>query len=52
MEVDALLLKWEEAYKKGLLSFWILLLLHERPQLSLRNAAVDRGDQPGHDHCR
>ena len=31
METDALLLKWEESYKKGLLSFWILLLLYERP---------------------
>lgn len=31
MEDNTLLLKWEESYKKGLLSFWILLLLHERP---------------------
>jgi DNA-binding PadR family transcriptional regulator len=31
MEPDELLIKWEESYKKGLLSFWILLLLHERP---------------------
>jgi PadR family transcriptional regulator, regulatory protein PadR len=31
MENDDLLLKWEEVYKKGLLSFWVLLLLHERP---------------------
>jgi PadR family transcriptional regulator, regulatory protein PadR len=31
MEDESLLLKWEENYKKGLLSFWILLLLHERP---------------------
>ncbi len=31
MEEDPLLLKWEESYKKGLLSFWILLLLHDRP---------------------
>jgi len=31
MENDNLLLKWEEVYKKGLLSFWILLLLYERP---------------------
>ncbi|MDD5369331.1 MAG: PadR family transcriptional regulator [Anaerolineaceae bacterium] len=31
MEGDSLLLKWEESYKKGLLSFWILLLLYERP---------------------
>jgi DNA-binding PadR family transcriptional regulator len=31
MEEDELLTKWEETYKKGLLSFWILLLLSERP---------------------
>jgi PadR family transcriptional regulator, regulatory protein PadR len=31
MEVDELLSNWEEVYKKGLLSFWILLLLSERP---------------------
>ena len=31
MENNELLQKWEEAYKKGLLSFWILLLLAERP---------------------
>ncbi len=30
MAEDALLQKWEESYKKGLLSFWILLLLYER----------------------
>jgi PadR family transcriptional regulator, regulatory protein PadR len=30
-EVDDLLKKWEEAYKKGLLSFWLLLLLHDQP---------------------
>ena len=30
-EVDELLKKWEEAYKKGLLSFWLLLLLYDRP---------------------
>lgn len=29
-EIDRLLLKWEEVYKKGLLTFWLLLLLHER----------------------
>lgn len=28
---DELLEKWEEVYKRGLLSFWLLLLLHERP---------------------
>lgn len=26
-----LLDQWESVYKKGLLSFWVLLLLHERP---------------------
>lgn len=26
-----LLDQWESAYKKGLLTFWLLLLLHERP---------------------
>lgn len=31
MKEDELLQKWEETYKKGLLSFWILLLLSERP---------------------
>ncbi len=31
MKDDDLLTKWEENYKKGLLSFWLLLLLHERP---------------------
>jgi DNA-binding PadR family transcriptional regulator len=31
MDEDELLQKWEDAYKKGLLSFWILLLLAERP---------------------
>ncbi len=30
MAEDPLLQKWEESYKKGLLSFWILLLLYER----------------------
>lgn len=30
-DLAELLNKWEETYKKGLLSFWILLLLYERP---------------------
>jgi PadR family transcriptional regulator PadR len=30
-KITDLLRAWEETYKKGLLSFWILLLLHERP---------------------
>jgi len=29
-DINDLLNKWEETYKKGLLSFWILLLLYER----------------------
>ena len=28
--LDALLAQWEETYKKGLLSFWLLLLLSQR----------------------
>jgi PadR family transcriptional regulator PadR len=28
---DELLANWEEVYKKGLLTFWLLLFLHERP---------------------
>ncbi len=30
-DIDDLLTKWEETYKKGLLSFWILMILYERP---------------------
>jgi DNA-binding PadR family transcriptional regulator len=30
-DISELLTNWEETYKKGLLSFWILLLLYERP---------------------
>jgi PadR family transcriptional regulator PadR len=29
-KLEALLLQWEETYKKGLLSFWLLLLLAQR----------------------
>jgi len=29
--LNALLEKWEDSYKKGLLSFWMLFLLAERP---------------------
>ena len=29
--LDALLLQWEETYKKGLLSFWMMLLMAHRP---------------------
>lgn len=37
-ELDPLLLKWEGVYKKGLLSFWILLLLNERPSYAYEMA--------------
>ena len=30
-ELTALLEQWEGVFKKGLLTFWVLLLLHERP---------------------
>lgn len=30
-DVDILIKKWEESYKKGLLSFWLLLILYEQP---------------------
>lgn len=29
-KLDQLLMQWEETYKKGLLSFWLLLLLSRR----------------------
>jgi len=35
MSTDDLLLTWETNYKKGLLSFWMLLVLHERPAYAL-----------------
>jgi DNA-binding PadR family transcriptional regulator len=39
-DVDELLQTWEEVYKKGLLSFWILLFLHERPAYAYEAAAA------------
>ncbi len=46
-DITELLNKWEEAYKKGLLSFWILLLLHERPtypyEMSAEVAKISQG---------
>ena len=29
-QFDSLLLQWEQSYKRGLLTFWILLILHEK----------------------
>src|SRR5512147_2297302 len=46
-DMDDLLTKWEETYKKGLLSFWILLLLYERPsypyEMSNEVAKISQG---------
>lgn len=46
-DVGELLTKWEETYKKGLLSFWILLLLYERPsypyEMSAEVAKISQG---------
>ena len=45
--IGDLLNKWEETYKKGLLSFWILLLLYERPsypyEMSTEVAKISQG---------
>lgn len=46
-DIGELLNKWEETYKKGLLSFWILLLLYERPsypyEMSTEVAKISQG---------
>ncbi len=46
-DISDLLTKWEETYKKGLLSFWILLLLYERPaypyEMSTEVAKISQG---------
>ena len=46
-DIGELLSKWEETYKKGLLSFWILLLLYERPsypyEMSAEVAKISQG---------
>ena len=45
-EVDDLLEKWEEVYKKGLLSFWMLLVLHRRPAYAFEmNALIQQLSQ-------
>ena len=40
MALDELLSQWEEVYKKGLLSFWILLLLHQEEMYAYGMTAV------------
>jgi DNA-binding PadR family transcriptional regulator len=46
-DISDLLSKWEETYKKGLLSFWILLLLYERAsypyEMSAEVAKISQG---------
>ena len=46
-DISGLLTKWEETYKKGLLSFWILMLLYERPsypyEMSAEVAKISQG---------
>jgi DNA-binding PadR family transcriptional regulator len=46
-DIGDLLTNWEETYKKGLLSFWILLLLYERPsypyEMSAEVAKISQG---------
>jgi PadR family transcriptional regulator PadR len=45
-EIDTLLEKWEEVYKKGLLSFWMLLVLHQRPAYAFEmNALIQQLSQ-------
>lgn len=39
-QLDELLAQWEEAYKKGLLTFWLLLLLHEQPRYAFEMSAA------------
>jgi PadR family transcriptional regulator, regulatory protein PadR len=46
-DIAELLNKWEDNYKKGLLSFWILLLLYERSsypyEMSAEVAKISQG---------
>jgi PadR family transcriptional regulator, regulatory protein PadR len=41
--LDTLLLQWEETYKKGLFSFWLLLLLSQRKAYpyEIKNAVIE-----------
>ena len=41
-QIDKLLASWEGVYKKGLLTFWLLLLLSERPSYAYEiNDAIE-----------
>jgi PadR family transcriptional regulator, regulatory protein PadR len=39
-QLDQLLQQWEDSYKKGLLSFWMLLLLHGRSTYAYEMTAM------------
>jgi PadR family transcriptional regulator PadR len=39
-QFEQLLLQWEDSYKKGLLSFWMLLLLHGRTTYAYEMTAM------------
>jgi DNA-binding PadR family transcriptional regulator len=45
--LHTLLEQWESVYKKGLLTFWLLLLLHDRPmyvfEMGQALAAISQG---------
>jgi PadR family transcriptional regulator PadR len=42
-DIEAMLIQWEEVYKRGLLTFWILLLLSQRERYAyeLRTSIAD-----------
>jgi PadR family transcriptional regulator PadR len=45
-EVANLLTQWEETYKKGLLTFWILILLEQQPMYAYEmKTAIDEFSQ-------
>ena len=46
-EIDDLLENWESAYKKGLLTFWLLLLLSEKPSYPYEMSAAVRNISQG-----
>jgi PadR family transcriptional regulator PadR len=46
-ELNTLLEQWEGVYKKGLLTFWVLLLLHERPMYVLEMGQALEGVSRG-----
>jgi len=47
MDLDELLARWEESYKKGLLTFWALLLLDERPMYAAEMSELIAGASRG-----